>query len=67
MKRLLLLAVLLAAAQDAAAASAPHPAVVRITALERGGASLGSGALVDVNDTYGLVVTNWHVVRDAAG
>ncbi len=29
--------------------------------------SYGSGTLVDVRDEYGLVVTNWHVVRDAAG
>ena len=72
MKRLLLLAVLLSAAQAARAQTAhsqyrSHPAVVRITALERGGASLGSGALVEVNQTHGLVVTNWHVVRDANG
>lgn len=45
----------------------PHPAVVRVIAPERDGMSLGSGTLVDVNDTYGLVVTNWHVVRDATG
>ncbi len=29
--------------------------------------SLGSGSLVAVNDSFGLVLTNWHVVRDAAG
>lgn len=45
----------------------PHPAVVRVIAPERDGMSMGSGTLVDVNETYGLVVTNWHVVRDAAG
>jgi hypothetical protein len=45
----------------------PHPAVVRVIAPEREGMSLGSGTLVDVNDQYGLVVTNWHVVRDATG
>ncbi len=44
-----------------------HPAVVRVIAPDRGGASLGSGALVAVSDSHGLVVTNWHVVRDAAG
>ena len=33
---------------------------------ERNGMSFGSGTLMAVNDTYGLVVTNWHVVRDAA-
>ncbi|MCS7304801.1 MAG: trypsin-like peptidase domain-containing protein [Thermoguttaceae bacterium] len=45
----------------------PHPAVVRVIVQERGGMSLGSGALVAVAGSYGLVVTNWHVVRDAAG
>ncbi len=45
----------------------PHPAVVRVKATDRDGFSLGSGTLVDVNDDYGLVVTNWHVVRDAVG
>jgi hypothetical protein len=45
----------------------PHPAVVRVIAAEPGGASLGSGTLVDVNDEHGLVITNWHVVRDAPG
>ena len=42
----------------------PHPAVVRIVAAEQGGASLGSGVLVDRNRDQGLVLTNWHVVRD---
>jgi hypothetical protein len=45
----------------------PHPAVVRVVAPESDGASWGSGALVEVNDSFGLVVTNWHVVRDATG
>jgi hypothetical protein len=36
-------------------------------APERDGSSFGSGALVAVTETHGLVVTNWHVVRDAAG
>lgn len=49
------------------AAQPPHPSVVRVIAPERNGASLGSGTLVDVNDKYGLVLTNWHVVKDAAG
>jgi hypothetical protein len=43
----------------------PHPAVVRIVAAEQGAASLGSGVLVDVNRDQGLVLTNWHVVRDS--
>ncbi len=45
----------------------PYPAVVRVIAPERNGASLGSGTLVDVSDKHGLVITNWHVVKDAAG
>lgn len=51
----------------AAWAHQPHPAVARIVVPERDGVSLGSGTLVDVRGDYGLVVTNWHVVRDAAG
>jgi hypothetical protein len=45
----------------------PHPAVVRVIAAESDGASLGSGSLVAVDANHGLVVTNWHVVRDATG
>jgi hypothetical protein len=54
-----------ACAQSAPQGQMPHPAIVRIMAPERDGMSFGSGSLVAVNDTYGLVVTNWHVVRDA--
>jgi hypothetical protein len=50
-----------------AAAQTPHPAVVRVVVADRDGAtSKGTGALVAVDDAHGLVVTNWHVVRDAA-
>jgi hypothetical protein len=45
----------------------PHPAVVRVIAPEQGAISYGSGTLVDVRDQFGLVITNWHVVRDAQG
>ncbi len=45
----------------------PHPAVVRVSVDEADGTSYGSGTLVGVHDRFGLVVTNWHVVRDAAG
>jgi hypothetical protein len=45
----------------------PHPAVVRVIATDRNSLSLGSGTLVDANEDYGLVITNWHVVRDAVG
>ncbi|MFM8736057.1 MAG: serine protease [Pirellulales bacterium] len=44
---------------------APHPAVARIIAPESGSTSMGSGVLVDVNQSQGLVLTNWHVVRDS--
>ncbi len=56
-----------AAAWFATAAQTPHPSVVRVISPERNGASLGSGTLVDVSDKHGLVLTNWHVVKDAAG
>jgi hypothetical protein len=45
----------------------PHPAVVRVVSPERDGTSYGSGSLVAVTESTGLVVTNWHVIRDAAG
>jgi hypothetical protein len=45
----------------------PHPAVARIVVPEEGAIAYGSGTLVDVRDQYGLVVTNWHVVRDSQG
>lgn len=44
-----------------------HPAVVRVIAQERNGTSCGSGALVASGPQHGLVITNWHVVRDASG
>jgi hypothetical protein len=44
-----------------------HPAVARIKVQEDGAIAFGSGTLVGVKDDHGLVVTNWHVVRDAAG
>lgn len=43
----------------------PHPAVARIVVPEGSVMAYGSGTLVDVRDRYGLVITNWHVVRDA--
>jgi hypothetical protein len=53
-------------AQNMPSGQLPNPAIVRIIAPESDGVSYGSGTLVAVNDTYGLVVTNWHVVRDAS-
>lgn len=50
-----------------AGAAAPHPAVCRVAVQERDGQAFGSGTLIDARDGYGLVVTNWHVVRDATG
>ena len=48
-------------------AQSPHPAVARIVVQEADGVAYGSGTLVDVREQYGLVATNWHVVRDAVG
>lgn len=45
----------------------PHPAVARIVVPEHGATAYGSGTLVDVRDQFGLVITNWHVVRDSHG
>ncbi len=45
----------------------PHPSVARIIVNETGGQSLGTGTLVSVRGNMGMVVTNWHVVRDATG
>ncbi len=45
----------------------PHPAVARIIVPEDGATAFGSGSLVGVRDNHGLVITNWHVVRDAVG
>jgi hypothetical protein len=48
-------------------AGTPHPAVARIIVPEGEATSFGSGTLVDVRDNFGIVITNWHVVRDAQG
>ena len=34
---------------------------------EEGATAYGSGTLVDVREQFGLVITNWHVVRDSQG
>jgi hypothetical protein len=44
-----------------------HPSVARIVVQEKTGVSYGTGSLIDVRGEYGLLVTNWHVVRDSAG
>ena len=52
----------------APAAQVPHPAVVRVITVEPNSImSKGTGALVAVDPAHGLVVTNWHVVHEAAG
>lgn len=56
-----------APAAAAQALVASHPAVARIYVIEKGSQSLGSGTLVDVRGPYALVITNWHVIREAAG
>lgn len=60
-------AVVLPLCTAARAADAPHPAIARIMTNDRDGASsFGTGTLVGVHGDWGLVVTNWHVIRDAA-
>lgn len=41
--------------------------MVRVVVPERDGTAYGSGTLIDRREDYGLVLTNWHVVRDATG
>jgi len=56
-----------AALSHSAGGRQPHPAVARIIVPQRGAVSFGSGTLVGARQEQGLVVTNWHVVRGAAG
>jgi len=53
--------------EEKAAKQEPRPAVVRVSAAEGRATSYGSGTLVGLSEDYGLVLTNWHVVRDATG
>ncbi len=48
-------------------AKEPRPAVVRVAVIEDDGTAYGSGTLVGLTEKHGLVLTNWHVVRDASG
>jgi len=41
--------------------------VARIISPDQAGVSYGSGVLVAVRGNCGLVLTNWHVIREAAG
>jgi len=45
----------------------PHPSVVRVIVPERNGMAFGSGSLIAKTSQAGFIITNWHVVRDAAG
>ena len=56
-----------AISQPAGQGNTSHPAIARITVPEKDGISFGSGTLIDARGQFGLVITNWHVVRDAAG
>jgi hypothetical protein len=49
------------------ATPSPLPAVARIVVPEKDGISYGSGTLIDARGQFGLVISNWHVVRDASG
>ena len=45
----------------------PHPAVVRIIVDDGNGTSYGSGTLIARSEQVSMVITNWHVIRDAKG
>ena len=45
----------------------PHPAVVRIIVDDGNGTSYGSGTLIARSEKVSMVITNWHVIRDAKG
>ena len=55
------------AAAPRVVSTTPHPAVARIIVQEKNAVSFGSGSLIDARGQHGLVITNWHVVRDATG
>ena len=64
----LLSAIVVSPCSTAALAGKPRPAVVRVKVPEKDDlVSYGSGTLVGISDEHGVVLTNWHVVRDAAG
>lgn len=46
------------------AAGQPRPAVARVTAARGPEADVGSGVLVRTTGSSGIVLTNWHVVKD---
>ncbi len=48
-----------------ALAGQPHPAVARIRSLESNATSFGSGTLIYRQGKQGILITNYHVVKDA--
>lgn len=49
----------------ATAPGQPHPAVARIRSLESNATSFGSGTLIYRQGKQGILITNYHVVKDA--
>ncbi|MEM7316203.1 MAG: serine protease [Planctomycetota bacterium] len=45
----------------------PHPAIVRVECQGDGSIARGSGTLIGVEQDYGYVISNWHVVNQATG
>ena len=45
----------------------PITSVVRLIAFEKGGQSFGSGSYIGNSGEYGLILSNWHVVKDGDG
>lgn len=46
-------------------AGQPHPAVARIRSLESNATSFGSGTLIYRQGKQGILITNYHVIKDA--
>ena len=47
--------------------SPPIASVVRLIAFEKGGQSFGSGSYIGNSGEYGLILSNWHVIKDGDG
>ena len=47
--------------------STPIASVVRLIAFEKTGQSFGSGSYIGNFGEYGLILSNWHVVKDSDG
>jgi hypothetical protein len=45
----------------------PIAGVVRLIAFEKHGQSFGSGSYIGTSGEYGLILSNWHVVKDCEG